>query len=169
MEINIPDSYFDEESLKNTPKRIEKFIKEWKNNQNFNFTTFPNPNYDQMIVLKDIDFYSLCEHHLLPFYGRIHIGYIPNERICGISKLARVVDMFASRPQLQERLTQQIANYIEKELEPKGVMVVVEGIHLCMRMRGVKKPNSVMITSALKGVFGKLKVREEFLNFINSK
>jgi len=170
MIIEIPDELFDEESLKNTPKRIERFKEEWKKAQNFKFTTFENPNYDQMIILKDIDFYSLCQHHLLPFYGKAHIGYIPDKKICGISKLARVVDKFASKPQLQERLTQEIADFIEKRLKPKGVMVVIEGIHLCMRMRGVKKPNSVMVTSAIRGVFRNppegYNPREEFLKLI---
>ena len=116
-----------------------------------------------MVILRDIDFYSLCTHHALPFYGRISIGYIPGKKICGISKLARVVDKFASQPQLQERMTQQIADFIDKELKPQGVMVVVEGIHLCMRMRGIKKQNSVMVTSAIKGNFEQERTREEFL------
>ena len=162
MKIEISDSLFDEESKRNTPKRIERFKKEWKKNQNFKFTIFDNPGYDQMIILKDIDFYSLCEHHLLPFYGKIHIGYIPNKKICGISKLARTVDKFASKPQLQERLTQEIADYIEKKLKPQGVIVIVEGIHLCMRMRGIKKDNAVMITSAIRGSFKNLETRQEF-------
>lgn len=166
MIIEIPDELFDEESLQNTPKRIKRFMEEWERNKEFNFTTFDNPNYDQMVILKDIDFYSLCEHHLLPFYGKAHIGYIPDKKICGISKLARVVDKFASKPQLQERLTQEIADFIEEKLQPQGVMVVIEGIHLCMRMRGVKKPNSVMVTSAIKGVFKKQDAREEFLRLI---
>ena len=163
MKLEIPDNLFDEESLQNTPDRFKRFLEEWNDNKEFRFTKFKNEGYNQMIILRDIDFYSLCTHHALPFYGRVYIGYIPDKEICGISKLARVVDKFASQPQLQERMTQQIADFIDKELKPQGVMVIIEGIHLCMRMRGIKKQNSVMTTSAIKGVFEQESTRDEFL------
>jgi len=159
-------NYLAKEELENTPKRIKKFVKEWKKNEKFKFTTFPNPGYDQMVILKNIDFSSLCSHHLLPFHGKAHIGYIPDKKICGISKLARTVDKFASRPQTQEELTQNIADFLEKKLKPLGVMIVMEAQHDCMRIRGVKKQNSVMVTSAIRGLFEKQEVREEFLKLI---
>lgn len=167
MIIEYPDELFSEEALRNTPIRCANWLKEWEHQQEINFTTFKNECYDQLILLKDIEFASLCEHHLLPFHGHAHVGYIPNETICGISKLARVVDMFASRPQLQERLTQEIADYLEEQLAPKGVMVVLSAAHDCMRIRGVKKQHSQMVTSALKGVFAEdEKARTEFLALI---
>lgn len=166
MDINIDDSLFGEEELKNTPGRYERFLKEWAENNDFKFTVFDNPGYDQMVILKDIDFSSMCSHHLLPFHGKTSIGYIPGSKICGISKLARVVDKFASRPQVQERMTQEIADFIQDKLNPKGVMVVVSGVHDCMRIRGVKKQNSEMITSAIKGEFTKPETRNEFLKLL---
>lgn len=170
MKLEISDKLFDKESLENTPNRFKRFLEEWDGNKDFKFTMFDNPNCDQMVILKDIDFYSLCTHHILPFYGKVHIGYIPDKKICGISKLARVVDKFASKPQLQEKMTQEIVDYIEKELRPQGIICVVEGIHLCMRMRGIKKQNSTMVTSAIKGIFRNppkgLNPREEFLRLI---
>lgn len=166
MELKLDNSLFNEEELQNTPSRYEGFLKEWAGNNNFKFTTFENPGYDQMVILKDIDFSSLCSHHLLPFHGVAHVGYIPEEKICGISKLARVVDKFASRPQIQERMTQEIADFIETELKPKGVMVVVSAQHDCMRIRGVKKQNSNMVTSAIKGEFSKPETRNEFLKLL---
>lgn len=166
MELNIPDELFNEEELKNTPKRYEGFLEEWAGNSNFKFTVFDNPGYDQMIVLKNIDFSSLCSHHLLPFHGVAHVGYIPDLKICGISKLARVIDKFASRPQIQERMTQEIADFIDEKLQPKGVMVIVSAQHDCMRIRGVKKQNSHMVTSAIKGEFRKNEARNEFLKLV---
>lgn len=167
MQINIPDDLFGEEELTNTPDRIRRFLKEWENNDKFKFTVFDNPGYDQIIILKNIDFASVCSHHLLPFLGKAHIGYIPGKKICGISKLARVVDKFASRPQIQERLTQQIADFIIDELDPIGVMVVIEAHHQCMGIRGVKKANAVMVTSAIKGLFKEDgKARAEFMELI---
>jgi len=166
MELKLDNSLFNEEELQNTPSRYEDFLKEWAGNNNFKFTTFENPGYDQMVILKDIDFSSLCSHHLLPFHGVAHVGYIPGDKICGISKLARVVDKFASRPQIQERMTQEIADFIETELKPKGVMVVVSAQHDCMRIRGVKKQNSNMVTSAIKGEFSKPETRNEFLKLL---
>jgi len=116
-------------------------------------TKFGSEKYNQMILCKDIEFYSLCEHHMLPFYGRCHIAYIPGKSLLGISKLSRLVEVYARRLQVQERLTNQIASCISERIVPSGVMVVMEGIHLCMRMRGVRQQNSVMTTSSLKGVF----------------
>jgi GTP cyclohydrolase IA len=166
MRVNYKDEWFNEEEKENTPKRIRRFLKELKGNEKFNFTVFPNPGYDQMVILKDIDFYSMCSHHMLPFHGVAHIGYIPSDKICGISKLARVVMKYASNPQIQERMTQEIANFIQEQLSPKGVMVVVEATHLCMCMRGIKRKQSVMITSSLKGAFKEEKVRAEFMGLI---
>lgn len=168
MNIKYPNKLFTDEALENTPTRHEKFLAEWEGvNDVFDFTTFPNEGYDQIILLKNIEFASLCEHHLLPFHGSAHIGYIPIDLICGISKLARVVDKYACCPQLQERLTQQIANFLWDNLQPKGVMVTIEAAHDCMRIRGVKKQNSMMVTSALKGVFSTdEKARVEFLSLI---
>jgi len=165
MKIEINDEFFDEESLKNTPGRIQKFIKEWEEDKNFKFTVFDNEGYNHMIILKT-DFESLCSHHLMPFHGTCWIGYIPNEKICGISKLARAVDKFAHRPQLQERLTEQIIDFLDKMLKPKGVMIVMKARHDCMALRGVKKPNSLMTTSAIRGVFEEQTVRQEFLELI---
>ena len=120
-----------------------------------------------MIIVKDINYYSLCEHHLLPFMGKVHVGYIPNGKVLGLSKIPRIVDIYSKRLQLQERLTHQIANSITDFLNPRGVGVVIEGEHLCMRMRGVQKQNAIMQTSSMTGIFRKEeKTREEFLNLI---
>ncbi|MFN8544828.1 MAG: GTP cyclohydrolase I FolE [Candidatus Binatia bacterium] len=127
-------------------------------------------DYSEMIVVKDIDFYSLCEHHILPFFGRAHVAYIPQNKIVGISKIARLVEVFARRLQVQERLTTQVANTIQQQLEPIGVAVVMEAEHLCMRMRGVEKPNSTVVTSAMLGAFrARLETREEFMNLIGKR
>jgi GTP cyclohydrolase I len=127
-------------------------------------------NYEEMIVQKDIDFYSLCEHHLLPFFGKAHVAYIPHHKIVGISKLARLVDVYARRLQVQERLTNQIANTIMEKLDPLGVAVVIEAEHLCMRMRGVEKQNSMIITSTLLGAFRtRQDTRQEFMTLIRQK
>jgi GTP cyclohydrolase IA len=129
-----------------------------------------NEDYEEMIVQKDIDFYSLCEHHLLPFFGKAHVAYIPHHKIVGISKLARLVDVYARRLQVQERLTNQIANTIMEKLEPLGVAVVIEAEHLCMRMRGVEKQNSMIITSTLLGAFRtRQETRAEFMNLIRQR
>jgi GTP cyclohydrolase I len=125
-----------------------------------------------MVVLKDIPFYSMCEHHLLPFYGVVHVGYIPNKegRVVGVSKLARVVEVFAKRPQLQERMTSQIADAILEALQPDGVAVVVQAEHLCMTMRGIKKPGSNVLTSATRGLFRtRAATRAEFLSLVQGK
>lgn len=126
-------------------------------------------DYRQMVIVKDIDFYSLCEHHMLPFWGKAHVAYIPNGYITGLSKLPRVVDVFARRLQVQERLTTQIKDCIQATLNPLGVMVVIEAQHMCMQMRGVEKQNSVTTTSDFTGVFNQAKTREEFINLIKSR
>ena len=123
-------------------------------------------NYNQMVIVRDIDFFSMCEHHMLPFYGKAHVAYIPKGRITGLSKIARVVDIFSHRLQVQERLTEQIKDCIEQTLHPMGVMVVVEARHMCMQMRGVEKQNSITTTSAFSGAFNQAKTREEFMNLL---
>lgn len=123
-------------------------------------------DYRQMVIVKDIDFYSLCEHHLLPFFGKAHVAYIPNKKITGLSKIARVVEVYARRLQVQERLTTQIKDCIQNTLNPLGVIVVIEAQHLCMQMRGVQKQHSVTTTSDFTGVFQQAKTREEFMNLI---
>ena len=123
-------------------------------------------DYSQMVIVKDIDFYSLCEHHILPFFGKVHVAYIPNGYITGLSKIARVVEVFSRRLQVQERMTLQIKECIQKTLNPLGVMVVIEAQHMCMQMRGVQKQNSITITSDFTGAFESAKTREEFMNLI---
>lgn len=127
-----------------------------------------NEGYSEMVIIKDIELYSLCEHHMLPFFGKAHIAYIPNGKIVGLSKVPRVVDIFARRLQVQERLTDQIVNCINNVLEPQGVAVVIEASHLCMMMRGVQKQNSVTTTSAFRGAFKDIETRTEFLKLISS-
>jgi GTP cyclohydrolase I len=130
-------------------------------------TTFPNEeHYTSMVMEKEIPFYSMCAHHFVPFYGHGHIAYIPNDKIVGLSKLPRLLEFFARRPQVQERLTEQVAAVLEEELKPQGVMVVIEARHLCVEMRGVKKPGAVTVTSALRGIFLQKAVREEFLDLL---
>lgn len=172
-EINGWDlDLFTDEELENTPDRIDGFQDEWRDLREYEkFTVFDNPGYDQIVLLRDIEFQSVCSHHLLPFVGRAHVGYIPDEKIIGISKLARAVDKFASKPQVQEQLTQDVADFLDERMGPLGLMVVVEGRHQCMTMRGVEKQNAVMTTSALKGWFRDppdgLNPREEFLTLID--
>ena len=130
-------------------------------------TTFPNEeHYTSMVMEKEIAFYSMCAHHFVPFYGHGHIAYIPNDKIVGLSKLPRLLEFYARRPQIQERLTEQIASTLEEELMPQGVMVVIEARHLCVEMRGVKKPGAVTVTSAIRGIFLQKAVREEFLDLL---
>jgi GTP cyclohydrolase I len=155
----------DDESLRETPRRMAAMYAELLTPQPFTATTFPNDGgYDELVVATGIPFHSLCEHHLLPFVGVAHVGYLPGERIVGLSKLARVVEYFARRLQVQERLTTQIAGWLEQQLSPKGVGVVLEAEHLCMSLRGVAKPGARTITSALHGlVRDDARTRQEFL------
>jgi GTP cyclohydrolase I len=153
------------ESLKETPRRIADAYAELLTPQTFRATTFPNEDgYDELIVARAIPFHSLCMHHLLPFHGVAHVGYLPGERIVGLSKLARVVELFARDLQIQERLTAQIAGWLERELAPAGVGVVLEAEHTCMSLRGVQKLGATTVTSALRGlVRDDARTRQEFL------
>ncbi len=126
-------------------------------------------DYDQMVIVKDIDFFSMCEHHMLPFYGKAHVAYIPNGTITGLSKIARVIDIYSHRLQVQERLTQQVMQCINDTLKPQGVMVVIEAKHMCMQMRGVEKRNSITTTSAYSGVFEAARTREEFMSLLRGE
>ena len=159
------------EGLLETPKRVEKAYEEifsgYKQNPKDVMKVFTEGTCREMVILKNCEFYSTCEHHMFPFFGHISIGYIPNEKVIGVSKLARLTDIFAKRMQIQERMTTQIADCIMKELDAKGVYVVCEGVHFCMRSRGVKKQDASMITSAVRGVFETdPKARQEFLTLI---
>jgi GTP cyclohydrolase IA len=157
----------DEEGLRDTPRRVAAAYAELLTPEPFDMTTFPNDEgYDELVVVRDIPFHSLCMHHLLPFHGTATVAYIPGERIIGLSKLARVVEMFARDLQVQERLTKQVAGWIEDRLRPKGVGVVLEAEHMCMSLRGVQKPGARTLTSALHGLVREdLRTREEFLAF----
>jgi GTP cyclohydrolase IA len=162
----------DREGLRRTPKRVTDALAFLTRGYQMNLDEVINnavfsEDYSEMIVQKNIDFYSLCEHHLLPFFGKAHVAYLPQHKIIGVSKLARVVDVFARRLQVQERLTNQIATTLMEKLDPLGVGVVIEAEHLCMRMRGVEKQNSLIITSALLGAFRtRQETRNEFMNLI---
>ena len=153
------------ESLRDTPRRVAATYAELLTPQPFAVTTFPNDEaYDEFVIARSIPFHSLCEHHLLPFHGVAHVAYLPGERILGLSKLARVVDLFARGLQVQERLTTQVADWVNERLAPKGVGVVLEAEHLCMTIRGVQKPGAVTVTSALRGlVRDNERTRQEFL------
>jgi len=155
----------DTEALRDTPRRVADAYRELLTAQPFRATSFPNEdNYDELIVARAIPFHSLCMHHLLPFHGVAHIGYLPGDRIIGLSKLGRVVELFARDMQIQERLTTQIADWLERELAPKGVGVVLEAEHLCMSLRGVQKIGSTTVTSALHGLIrNDARTRHEFL------
>lgn len=154
------------ESTRETPRRMADAYAELLTPIAFNATTFPNDgDYDELVVARRIPFHSLCEHHLLPFIGVAHIGYLPRQRILGLSKLVRVVELYARSLQVQERLTTQIAGWVERELDPKGVGVVIEAEHMCMSLRGVQKPGTTTITSALRGlVRDDPRTRNEFLS-----
>ena len=161
----------DREGLIETPKRVQKAYEEifsgYKQNVKDLMKTFTEGTCEEMVILKNCEFYSMCEHHMFPFFGHISIGYIPNKKVIGISKLARLTDLFAKRMQIQERMTSQIADTIMEELDAKGVMVVCEGVHFCMRSRGVKKQDASMVTSAVRGIFKEdYKARQEFLSLI---
>ncbi len=161
------------EGLKNTPQRVADMYQEilcgLRSDPAEALQVGFEENHQEMVLLKDIPFYSICEHHLLPFHGKAHIGYIPSGRVVGISKLARVVEILARRPQLQERLTSQIADCIMENVKPRGVGVVIEAEHLCMTMRGIRKPGSLVITSANRGIFrSRQETRAEFLSLIGN-
>jgi GTP cyclohydrolase I len=158
-------------NLVGTPQRVAKMYLEMFHGlfegAEPTVTTFPNEeNYQAMVVEREIPFYSLCAHHLVPFYGHAHIAYIPNRRIVGLSKLPRILEFYAKRPQVQERLTEQVADCLWTKLQPLGAMVVIEARHLCVEMRGVKKPGALTVTSAIRGCFEDRKVRGEFLSFL---
>jgi GTP cyclohydrolase I len=159
------------EGLVDTPKRVEKAWKFWTQGYQKSdtdvITTFENPGIDQLVIVPKIDFYSHCEHHLAPFYGQIHIGYLPGNKVLGVSKFARLTEIYTRRLQIQERIGQQIAEAVMTHLKPFGVAVVIKGIHLCMRSRGVEKQNAEMITSVMLGKFRDTpELRNEFLNLI---
>jgi GTP cyclohydrolase I len=163
------------EGLRKTPERYEKALKfltsgYHQNAENIlNGATF-SVSYDEMVVVKDIEFFSLCEHHLLPFFGKCHVAYLPNKRVIGLSKVARLVNMFARRLQIQERLTSQIAGAIQDKISPEGVGVIIEARHLCMQMRGVEKQHGQAVTSAMLGGFRHNKqTRDEFLSLVRTK
>src|SRR2546426_8385692 len=160
------------EGLLKTPERVAKALRFFTQGYQrdveevFNGALY-SVKYDEMVVVRDIDFFSLCEHHLLPFYGKCHVAYIPNDRVVGLSKIPRLVEVFSRRLQVQERLTVQIAGTLQEKLNPQGVAVVIEARHLCMMMRGVETPNAVAVTSSMHGVFlNQQKTREEFLTLI---
>lgn len=164
----------DREGLEKTPMRVAKAMQVLTRG----YTQDPKrvlldalfeEKYDQMVIVKDIDFFSLCEHHMLPFYGKEHVAYIPHGHITGLSKVARVVDIYSHRLQVQERLTQQVKDCIQEALQPLGVMVVIEAKHMCMQMRGVEKQNSITTTSAFSGAFNQAKTREEFMNLLRGE
>ena len=161
-------------NLKDTHERVAKMYLEMfhglSEGAEPKVTVFPNDErYTAMVMEKDIPFYSMCAHHFVPFYGHAHVAYIPNERIVGLSKMSRIVEFYACRPQLQERMTEQVAGFMAEKLMPQGVMVVVEARHLCVEMRGVKKPGALTVTSAIRGIFFNRPVREEFLDLLNRR
>lgn len=160
------------EGLIKTPERVAKAMATLTRGYDMDPEAIINSakfkeDYNQMVIVKDIQFYSLCEHHMLPFYGKAHVAYIPNGYITGLSKIARVVDVFSHRLQVQERMTTQIKECIQNALNPLGVMVVIEAKHMCMQMRGVEKQNSITTTSDISGAFNQSKTREEFLSLIS--
>lgn len=158
-------------NLRETDRRVSKMYLEMfaglEEGARPKVTTFPNDeNYDSMIMERDIPFYSMCSHHLVPFYGQAHIAYVPNDRLVGLSKLPRILEFYAKRPQLQERLTEQVVRFLVDELSPQGAMVVIQARHLCVEMRGVKKSGALTITSAIRGIFHERPIREEFLDLL---
>jgi GTP cyclohydrolase IA len=163
------------EGLRKTPERFEKALKFLTSGYNQNVEQVLNGAtfsvcYDEMVVVKDIEFFSLCEHHLLPFFGKAHIAYLPDKKVIGLSKIARLVNMFARRLQIQERMTSQIATAIEEKIAPQGVGVIIEARHLCMQMRGVEKQHGKAVTSAMLGAFRNNKqTRDEFLSLVRNK
>jgi len=162
----------DRDGLRQTPRRVEQALRFLTSGYTTDLDRLINDalftvEYNEMVIVRDIDFYSLCEHHMLPFFGKCHVAYIPDGKVIGLSKLPRIVDVFARRLQVQERLTSQVAETIDAKISPLGVAVVIEATHLCMAMRGVEKQNSVTVTSAMRGVFhGDARTRSEFLELI---
>jgi GTP cyclohydrolase I len=172
--IEILGLDFTDPNLVETPERVAKLYVDMfrglTEGAEPKVTFFPNDErYTAMVMEKDIPFYSMCSHHFVPFYGHAHVAYIPNEKICGLSKMPRIVEFYAHRPQLQERLTEQVAGFLADKLSPQGVMVVIEARHLCVEMRGVKKPGALTVTSAIRGIFFNRPVREEFLDLLNRR
>lgn len=166
LELDLEDP-----NLRETDVRVAKMYAEMfhglKEGNEPRVTTFPNDGcYTGMVMETQIPFYSMCSHHLVPFYGHAHMAYVPNESIVGLSKLPRILEFYAKRPQLQERLTEQVVTYLVEKLAPQGAMVVIEARHLCVEMRGVKKPGALTITSAIRGIFHKRPIREEFLDLL---
>ena len=165
----------DREGLLKTPKRVEKAWKFFTKGYHDDIGKITNgaiftEDAEDMVIVRDIEFYSLCEHHLLPFFGKAHVGYIPSGKVIGLSKIPRIIDMYSRRLQVQERLTNQVANAIKEILDPYGVAVVMEGKHMCMQMRGVEKQNSFASTSAMRGRFREsVETRSEFLSIINKR
>lgn len=163
------------EGLRKTPERFEKALKYLTSGYNQNLDNVLNGatfsvHYDEMVVVKDIEFFSLCEHHLLPFFGKAHVAYLPSKRVLGLSKIARLVNMYARRLQIQERMTSQIAQAIEEKISPEGVGVIIEARHLCMQMRGVEKQHGQAVTSAMLGSFRHNKqTRDEFLSLVRQR
>lgn len=161
------------EGLIKTPSRVANAYEEilsgyWTDPDTLINSALFTVDYDEMVVVKDIEFYSLCEHHMLPFFGKVHVAYLPRNKVLGLSKIPRIVDMFAHRLQVQERMTQQIAEFIQDSINPLGVGVIIEGQHLCMMMRGIKKEQAKMTTSAMLGGFrNRLETRMEFLNMVD--
>jgi GTP cyclohydrolase I len=163
------------EGLRDTPRRVEQSLRFLTSGYGIDLDAVINGalftvEYSEMVIVRDTDFYSLCEHHMLPFFGRCHLAYLPNRRVIGLSKIPRIIDMFARRLQVQERLTSQIAEAIQEKISPLGVAVVMEATHLCMSMRGVQKQNSMTVTSAMLGVFREdARTRHEFLELIRNR
>jgi len=162
----------DRAGTRETPARVARMYDELLAGYSVDIETLLNGalfevEYDEMVIVRDIDFYSLCEHHLIPFYGRAHVGYLPNKKVIGLSKIPRIVEMFARRLQVQERMTQQVAQTLEEAVHARGVGVVIEAQHLCAAMRGVKKPNAIMTTSSVRGLFrSDARTRQEFMNHL---
>jgi GTP cyclohydrolase I len=171
--MRVLDLDLDDPHLRETPARVGRMYLEifrgLKEQSEPAITCFPNSEgYSNMVIVKDIDFFSVCSHHMIPFFGKAHIAYIPGKQIVGLSKIARIVEFYARRPQLQERLTEQVVDYIEQKLQPMGAIAVVEARHLCMEMRGVEKSGALTTTSALRGCFEQPRVREEFFDLLKN-
>jgi len=158
----------DREGLRETPQRIKRFYKEWFKDEHKFIPTLFSETYNNMVILKDIPFYSFCEHHMLPFNGKISVGYLPNKKVLGLSKVVRIVHKMTHKLQIQERIGKEIADELEKVAKPRGVMVVIEAEHLCMSMRGVRTPGHSTITSEIRGLFKKIETRTEFLTLIKN-